>query len=197
MIEDFLAYVMERSQVAKDELCSIAAVCSVRKLRKGQYLLQEKQVWRHVAFVTKGCLRTFSIDNEGKEHTVYFAMENWWTGDRQSFLTGESSQLNVEALEDSEVIMIGKESFDKLCGDLPAFNEMINTILQRSFVAYQNRIQAFVSMSAKQNYLRFIEQFPGLATRVPQNMIASYLGIAPETLSRIRRTLKPKPGMKA
>ncbi len=190
MVKRFLSYITEKSEVAEEDLCRIEAVCHVRKFRKGQYLMHEGQIWRDVAFVSKGCLRTFSIDNSGKEHTVYFAVENWWTGDRQSFLTGEPTRFNIDALENSEVVVIERKNFDNLCKELPAFCNMINAILQRSFVVHQSRIHAYVSMSAKDNYLRFVEKYPNMSSRIPQNMIASFLGIAPETLSRIRRHLK-------
>jgi CRP-like cAMP-binding protein len=101
--------------------------------------MHEGQIWRDVAFVTKGCLRTFSIDDSGKVHTLYFAAENWWTGDRQSFLTGEPTRFNIDALEYSEVVVIERKNFDALCEQLPPFRDMIDVILQKSFVTHQSR----------------------------------------------------------
>lgn len=187
MIEIFKEYIRQRSSVAEVELSKIEAVCQIKKLRKRQYLLQEGDVWKFNAFVTKGCLRTYTIDEKGNEHIINFAVENWWTGDRESLASGQPSIFNIDALEDAEVVLITKTNFDKLCAEIPAFNNMVNAILQKSFIVAQSRIHTFISLSAEDKYLKFIEKYPHLISRVPQGMIASYLGITPETLSRIRK----------
>lgn len=187
MIEIFKKYILERSLVSEEEFLEIAAVSQQRKLRRRQYLLQEGDVCKFNAFVTGGCLRNYTVDAKGNEHIVYFAVENWWTGDRESMSTGNPSRFNIDALEDSEVILISKTDFDHLCKKLPAFNDMINAILQKSFIVAQNRIHTYISQTAEEKYQSFTETFPHLLPRVPLGMIASYLGIAPETLSRIRK----------
>lgn len=192
MIEVFKNYISEKSKVTAEELEKILKVCQVKKLRKRQYLLQEGDVWKYNAFVTKGCLRTYTVDDKGNEHIINFAVENWWTGDRESLTSGEPSIFNIEALEDAEVVLISKQNFDALCAEIPAFNDMVNAILQKSFIVAQNRIHTFISLSAEEKYLKFLEKFPHLPMRVPQGMIASYLGITPETLSRIRNQTAKK-----
>ena len=187
MFESFKQYILERSIISESDLLKIEAVCQYKKLRKKQYLLQEGDVWKYNAFIVKGCLRTFHVDDKGNEHILNFAIENWWTGDRESLQSGLPSIYNIEALEDAEIILITKDNFDQLCKEIPAFNDMINAILQKSFVASQGRIQTFLSLGAEEKYQRFIEKYPQLALRVPQGMIASYLGITPETLSRVRK----------
>ncbi|SFW73591.1 Crp/Fnr family transcriptional regulator [Chitinophaga sancti] len=187
MFESFKQYILERSTISESDLLKIEAVCQYKKLRKKQYLLQEGDVWKYNAFIVKGCLRTFHVDDKGNEHILNFAIENWWTGDRESLQSGLPSIYNIEALEDAEIILITKDNFDQLCKEIPAFNDMINAILQKSFVASQGRIQTFLSLGAEEKYQRFIEKYPQLALRVPQGMIASYLGITPETLSRVRK----------
>jgi len=174
-------------------LLAIEAACQYKKLRKRQYLLQEGDVWKYNAFVAKGCLRTYTVDDKGNEHILNFAIENWWIGDRESLQTGNPSAYNIDALEDSAVILISKDNFDQLCSDIPAFNDMVNAILQRSFIASQSRIHTFLSLSAEEKYLSFLEKYPQLAIRVPQGMIASYLGITAETLSRVRKQSAKKP----
>lgn len=187
MFESFKNYILERSAISEPDLLKIEAVCQYKKLRKKQYLLQEGDVWKYNAFIVKGCLRTFHVDDKGNEHILNFAIENWWTGDRESLQSGKPSIYNIEALEDAEVILITKPNFDQLCQDIPAFNDMINAILQKSFIASQGRIQNFLSLGAEEKYRNFMEKYPQLALRVPQGMIASYLGITPETLSRVRK----------
>lgn len=187
MFETFKKYILEKGAVPVADLLKIEAVCQYKKLRKRQYLLQEGDVWKYNAFIVKGCVRTYSVDEKGNEHILNFAIENWWTGDRESLQNGTPSAYNIEALEDSEVILIAKADFDQLCADIPAFNNIINGILEKSFIASQSRIQTFLSLGAEEKYLKFLEKYPDLAMRVPQGMIASYLGITPETLSRVRK----------
>lgn len=186
MIEVFKKYILEKSKVSEEEMEQIIKASQVKKLRKRQYLLQEGDVWKYNAFVTKGCVRTYTVDEKGAEHIINFAVENWWTGDRESLASGEPSIFNIDALEDAELVLINKSSFDTLCAEIPAFNDLINGILQKSFIVSQNRIHTFISLSAEDKYLNFLQKFPHLPMRVPQGMIASYLGITPETLSRIR-----------
>lgn len=187
MFDTFKKYILEKANVTEDDLLKIEEVCQFKKLRKRQYLLQEGDVWKYNAFIVKGCLRTFTVDDKGNEHILNFAIENWWTGDRESLQTGSPSAYNIDALEDSNVILISKSNFDQLCRDIPAFNDMVNAILQRSFVASQSRIHNFLSLNAEEKYQHFLEKYPQIALRVPQGMIASYLGITAETLSRVRK----------
>ncbi|WP_149693158.1 Crp/Fnr family transcriptional regulator [Chitinophaga sp. CF418] len=187
MFEAFRKYIREKSNVTEEDLVQIEAVCQYKKLRKRQYLLQEGDVWKYNAFIVKGCLRTYTVDDKGNEHILNFATENWWTGDRESLQTGNPSAYNIDALEDAEIILITKTNFDQLCNDIPAFNDMVNAILQRSFIASQSRIHTFLSLSAEEKYQAFLQKYPQLVMRVPQGMIASYLGVTPETLSRVRK----------
>lgn len=189
VIETFKTYLQGKGNYTAEELEKVAEAAVLKRVRKRQYLTQEGDVAKNHAFVTKGCLRTYSVDEKGVEHILNFAIENYWIGDRESILTGQPSIYNIDAIEDSEVALISKEKFDQLCSELPAFNNMINSILQKSFLVAQDRIHTFISLSAEDKYLRFLEKFPHLNMRVPQSMIASYLGITAETLSRVRKQI--------
>lgn len=189
MVEVFKRYLAEKMRLTDEDWAVIEAVCIIKKLRKHQFLLQEGDVWRYHAFVCKGCLRRYSIDAKGIEHIIQFSIENWWAGDRDSLMNKTPSKYNIDAVEDSIVLVIRNEDFEKLCQQLPEFNNMVNQILFRSFNASQERINATISLTAEEKYLHFINNFPALANRVPRHMVASYLGITPETLSRIKSNL--------
>ncbi|GGB07581.1 Crp/Fnr family transcriptional regulator [Mucilaginibacter rubeus] len=187
MFEQFKEYIGQKATLTEADYAKIEAVCIFKKLRKKQYLLQEGDVWKYNAFITKGLVRFYSVDENGRENIVSFAKENWWTGDRASLLTGEPSKNNIDAIEDTELILITKTNFDRLCRDIQAFNDMVNAILNKSFITSQNRIHSAIAFTAEQKYLDFVQKYPDLSLRVPQAMIASYLGITPETLSRVRK----------
>ena len=186
MYEVFQQYLDSKIILTEEQKERIRSLAVIKKLRKKQYLLQEGDIWKYDAFLVRGCVRTYSVDEKGNEHIIGFSIENWWTGDRESLLTGEPSKFNIDAVEDSEIILFTHPNFEMICLEIPAFNDMVNAILQRSFVASQNRILATLSYTSEEKYLEFIKKYPGFANRIPQSMIASYLGMTPETLSRIR-----------
>jgi CRP-like cAMP-binding protein len=189
VIEVFKTYLKGKGNFTAEELETVANATVIKKVRKRQYLTQEGDVVKNHSFVTKGCLRTYTVDEKGVEHILNFAIENWWIGDRESIQTGKPSIYNIDAIEDSEVALISKDKFDRLCIEVPPFNDMINKLLQKSFLVAQNRIHTFISQTAEQKYLSFQEKYPHLTMRVPQSMIASFLGITAETLSRVRKQL--------
>jgi len=188
----FQQYLDSRISLTPEESERIRSVHVLKRLRKKQYLLQEGDVWKYNAFVARGCLRTYSVDEKGLEHIVGFAIENWWAGDRQSLLAGVAAQFNIDAIEDSEIVLFTDANFQLLRKEIRGFDEMVTTLLDRSLAASQHRIHAAISFTAEEKYLNFLSKYPGLAARVPQSMIASYLGMTPETLSRIRSQVSKK-----
>ncbi|WP_221391281.1 Crp/Fnr family transcriptional regulator [Dyadobacter sp. NIV53] len=192
MFDVFRNYLTSKVALTDNELEMIEAVSVIKKLRKRQYLLQEGDLWKMNVFICKGCLRTYRVDDKGIEHILNFAIENWWSGDRESLMTGNPAKSNIDALEDSVVLLIEKEKFDNLCDQIPAFNNLINNLLQKSLNASYNRIIANISYTAEEKYLNFIAIRSDIANRIPQHMIASYLGISAETLSRIRNQMSKK-----
>jgi CRP-like cAMP-binding protein len=158
-----------------------------RTLRKRQYLLQAGDVCRYESFVTKGCFSAYTVDANGAEHIAMFAIEDWWISDLYSFLTGTPATQHVEALEESEVLQIEKNDLEKLYVEIPKFDRFMRILLQNAFVANQQRILASISQTAEEQYLGFIKKYPTLEQRIAQHQVASYLGITPETISRIRK----------
>jgi CRP-like cAMP-binding protein len=179
-------------QLTPEEADRFTAILKPRTLRKRQYLVQEGDVFRYECFVNKGCLRTYNIDKNGQEHMVQFAFEDWWTGDMYSFLSGQPALYHVEALEDSELFMIEKSQLEQLYIDVPKFERFFRILLQNAFVSLQRRISENMSLTAEERYLHFIERYPRFEQRLTLKQIASYLGITPESLSRIRRQMAEK-----
>lgn len=157
-----------------------------RKLRRKQYLLQAGEVCKYSAFVNKGLLRTYTVDGKGGEHVVQFSPEGWLTVDMYSYLTGEPSGYNIEALEDSELLLLDREADERLSAALPKMNRYYRLMLQNNYIATHRRLEASLSQSAEEKYADFVHRYPDIVQRVPQHMIASYLGITPAFLSRLR-----------
>ncbi|MFH6985642.1 Crp/Fnr family transcriptional regulator [Marinoscillum luteum] len=192
MFDFFIKYLKDKITLYESEIEMIHLVSIEKKLRRRQYLLQAGDVWKYNAFVCSGLLKSFSIDDNGNEHIMNFSPENHWTGDRASLMTGTRSKFHIDAIENSEVILIEKTNFDNLCKNIPQLNDLVNTILQRSFNVSQSRIHSQISLSAEEKYQDFLKKYPSIANRIPQHMIASYIGITPETLTRIRRNATKK-----
>ena len=160
-----------------------------KKLRKKQYLLQEGDVCKYVAFVEKGILRQYTVDDKGNEHILQFAFEGWWMADHYSFLTGEPSLYNIDALEDCELLLLSKQAEEQLLEKLPKFERFFRLLLQNNLIATLRRLESSLSGTAEEKYSHLIQSCPTLAERIPQHMIASFLGITPETVSRIRKQM--------
>ena len=158
-----------------------------KKIRKKQYLLQEGEVCKYFAFIIKGAMRQFHLDEDGVEHVVNLSIENWWAGDRESFVMLSPSKYYIEAWEESDVLLITNENKIKLCKQFPAFNELLMKLDEQNNIATQKRISSIISMSAEQKYKYFLENYPYFTERFPNHIIASFLGITKDTLSRVRK----------
>ena len=160
-----------------------------KKIKKRQYFLQEGDICKYQAFIEKGILRSYTVDEKGSEHILQFASEGWWMADLSSYLTNEPSFLNVDAIEESELLLITKSSWELAMQKIPSLEHYFRIILQNHLVSTQKRLLQSLSETAEQKYLRFINTYPDCLSRVPQHMIASYLGIKRETLSRVRKQM--------
>jgi CRP-like cAMP-binding protein len=189
MFERLSQNINEHISVTQEEFNFCKTLFLPKKLRKRQYLLQEGDVCKYVSFVEKGILRTYNIDEKGNEHILSFPMEGWWMADLYSFLTDEPSLYNIEALENCELLLLTNSSWNILLEKIPAFERYFRIIIQNNLIAMQRRLLGSMSETAEEKYTKLVKAFPTCIQRVPQHMIASYLGITRETLSRIRRQL--------
>jgi CRP-like cAMP-binding protein len=164
-----------------------------KKLRKRQWLLQQGDVCKYIAFVEKGLLRCYTISDKGSEHIIQFAFEGWWISDQFSFLTGEPSEYNIDTMEDCELLLLTKEAEEEMLEKIPKLERFFRILLQYNLIATQKRLASSLSQTAEERYSELIKACPAtLPNRIPQHMLASFLGITPETLSRIRRQMATK-----
>lgn len=161
--------------------------------------LKKKEIWHKsgevtevMAFVLNGCLRTYFTDEKGHEHIVQFAFEDWWTADLMSFVTQEPSSYSIEALEETTLCLLHKDDYEQLLVDFPIFERFFRILVQGAYVAGQTRMIAIMSKNAESRYTDLVKKYPMLEMRVAQHHIASYLGITPEALSRIKRSIIEK-----
>jgi CRP-like cAMP-binding protein len=185
--QPLINYISKYIQLTQEESDLFLSRLRLGKYLKGQYLVQNGNICKYESFVLKGCLKTFYIDNEGVEHIVMFAIENWWTADLGSFLTQTPAAYNVQCLENCELAQITLQHLEELYISIPKLERFFRIIIQKAYVASQQRIINNFSLPAKERYELFRNQYPDIDQRVPQYMIASYLGITKEFLSKIRR----------
>ena len=192
MYELFFQKFNETIPLTNEEQDLIRAFLTPKKLRKKQYVLQEGDVCKYIAYVEKGALRAYTISEKGDEHIIQFALEGWLISDLYSFLTGEPATYNIDALEDAELVLISKSSYEELLKKLPKFETYIRLQLTSAYIAMQRRLTSIISFSLEERYGYFNQLYPDIVSRVPQHMIASYMGLTAETLSRVRRRLAGK-----
>ena len=173
--------------LTEDQLSQWASHFSEKHVKKHDFLLSEGEISKHTFFTVHGCLRLYTIDNKGKEHIMQFAPENWWIGDIESSAKHSPSVYFIDALEDSDVLVIDTEEMNQLLKEIPQLALLFQRLMQNRQTATQKRIIFSMSASAEERYYDFLKTYRDLAQRIPQHMIASYLGITPESLSRIRK----------
>jgi len=192
MYKLFFQKLNEKVSFTTEEQAIIKTYLTPKKLRRKQYLLQEEDVCKVIAFVEKGALRAYTVDEKGAEHIIQFALEGWTISDLYSFLTGEPATYNIDALEDSELVLISKQAQEELMKQVPKYETYIRLQLTGAYIAMQRRLTSIISMPLEERYTNFIAQYPTIAQRVPQHMLASYMGLTPETLSRVRKKMTQK-----
>lgn len=189
---NFNSFLTSNFEIDENEMSSMIENCVIKTVRKEELILREGENCKHSFFVEKGLLRQYSIDKKGKEHILSFAPENWIVTDRESVYFNQPSAYFIQALEISRIILLDEKFFFLLSKKHPKFNDFNNKLLHNHILHLKKRIKLLLSAVAEDRYLEFLKMYPDIVNRVPQTMIASYLGITPESLSRIRKELTSK-----
>lgn len=188
-MENFKNHLQQVSDFTEEQLNQVLDLFDVTTVAKNEIILHEGEQSEYFYFVEKGLLRSFSLDEDGKEHVIQFGPENWLVSDRYTTLCNQPAKFNIQAIEDSEVILINVKSQYLINEINPEYIKGMNVLLHNHVRHLQDRINLLLSASAKTRYQEFIKLYPNLLQRVPQWMIASYLGITPESLSRVRKDI--------
>jgi CRP-like cAMP-binding protein len=187
MFESFEQYLISNIQLTPDEIELICNLAINRKVKRHEILLSEGETSKHMIFIVKGLLRLFRRDEKGKEFILKFSNENRWLSDRESYKYNQPSKVNIEALENSELLLWKKTDFDNLMVHIPAFRRMMMDLGSKNQIAEQTRLYNAMAATAEEKYLLFSQNQAAILNRVPLHMVASYLGLSRETLSRIRK----------
>lgn len=185
-------HIKKHTQISDENLEKFSNAFTLQKVVKKEFLLKEGEICQFEGFVTGGCFKVFHSDQDGTEHILYFAIEDWWVADVDSFTNSKPSQLNIQALENSEVLLISKQNKEKLYQEIPEIEKLFRIMSQKNLVALQRRMIDNLSKTADQRYLDFLAKYPKITQRLTNIQIAAYLGVSPEFVSKIRRKITKK-----
>ena len=183
---------VSQAGLSDEEFLWYEDLLQVRTLAKKEHLLRAGEIASWTAYVNRGCVRRYVIDEHGKEITVDFALEDWWTGDLESFLHDKSSAFYIQSIEESEILLLTRTKFDLVCRELPKYKALHDSKVERNHYATLKRLTIATSGTQEEKYLHLMEELPQLFQRIPLHYIASYLGIEPESLSRLRKRIAQK-----
>lgn len=180
----------EHTLLSDEEFDYILSHFETKKLKKHQFLIQENETVEKNYFVINGCLKAYHIDSTGKEHILQFAIQNWWITDFQAFFNQTKSTLFIDCIEESELLSLSFENAEKLCSEMHKMEHFFRKKSNSGYIALQQRILSMLNNNPKEQYDKLLLQNPVLFQKVPKKLIASYLGVSRETLSRFNKTSK-------
>ncbi|WP_428329749.1 Crp/Fnr family transcriptional regulator [Mucilaginibacter sp.] len=190
--ELILSNISKYINLTADEKEIFLAHLQPKTIKRKQFTLNDGEICKHSVFVTSGCLRGFTVDKNGIEHVLSFAPPDWWIADMYSLISQKPGILNIEALEDTEAIILSKVNQEKLYHEIPKFERFFRILTEKSLVANQQRIVDNMSLTAEERYSIFCKRYPTLIDHLPQKQIASYVGVTPEFFSRMRSEMTRK-----
>ena len=186
MFDQINSHASHCASFSKEELEVFNTLLQPKSIPKKTMLLQEGDICNFEAYINKGCIRTYYIDENGFELTMQFAIEDWWVSDITSFHDHTPSNMFIETLEDCELLCLNPGTKELLLQQVPGFERYFRILIQRNLSVFQKRLFQTISWPAQERYLDFLQHVPSIPQRVAQHYIASYLGISPEFLSKIR-----------
>ncbi|WP_353118808.1 Crp/Fnr family transcriptional regulator [Myroides odoratus] len=186
LYENLFAHIEQKVRLTPTEKEQISSFFRVKKLRKRQFLLQEEEVCTNFAFVSQGLLKSYILDEKGNENINLFGWEGWWIADFQSFLFQTPATLAIEAIEDCELLLLSRINYDQMLEEVPVMERYFRLVYERSLATKDQRLVYAQSYSAEEKYFYLIQTYPELIQRIPQSLLASFLGLTPETFSRIK-----------
>lgn len=189
MFDVLISHIQEKVDVTKEEIELLKTFFVQKTLLKKQFLFQEGDICKYLTFVSKGILKSYILDDKGNERINLFAFEGWWISDFNSFLNQEKAYLNIGAIEDSELLMISRENYDKLTLKVPIMDRYFRILYQNSLVTKDYRLVISNNFTAEEKYIQLVEKYPEITQKLSHALIASYLGLSPETVSRIRKKI--------
>lgn len=172
--------------LTKAEEKYLTTLFEYKVIKAKDFLIQQGEISKHSAFVLNGCLRGYTIDSNGFEHVLSFAPKDWWIADMYSLLSQKPGNLNIEAMVDTELALISKTNQDLMYEKVPKLERFFRIIIEKSLVAYQQRLNDNLSLTANERYMKFCKTYPQLINEIPQKQIAAYIGVTPEFLSKLR-----------
>ena len=184
--------IAQHIRLTPEEQAHFVSLLTMKTIRRKQFLLRENEVCRHSAFVTRGCLRGYTVDANGFEHILQFAPPGWWIADMYSLLSQQPGNLNIDALEDTDVLLLAKSDQEQLYFDIPKFERFFRIITENSLVASRRRLLDNMSLNAQQRHESFCRHYPTLIHHLAQKQIAAYIGVTPEFLSKMKSDLLRK-----
>jgi len=191
-LHSIVSEIFKDTTLTPEEVQTIGNKFESVNLKKGNIVLKTDEKVTHQYYVSSGCLRTFFIDSAGKEHTLQFAIRDWWISDYTAFFSQTKAILTIECLQDAILYKISKENIDEIYDKIPKIERFFRKKMEKSFASFQKRILGNLSQTAKDRYLVFINSYPNIEQHIKNYHIASYLGITTESLSRIRKELASK-----
>lgn len=189
--EVILSAVSKYIELSEKEKGYFVSLLEFKKIKAKTILLQAGTICRHSSFVVKGCLRGYTVDNSGFEHILSFAAKGWWIADLFSLLSQQPGMLNIEAMTDSELLLLSKKNQEQLYVNVPKFERFFRILTENSLVSNQQRLIDNLSLTASERYLKFCKTYPGLTDDLPQKHVAAYIGVTPEFLSKMKKRLPP------
>ena len=173
--------------LSESEVVTFNKYVETHQIKKKEFINQQSGVCKQMYFVEKGCLRMYFINKKGVEQITHFALDGWWLSDYQSFMNNTPSDYYIQTIEESTIVSIDNQNLDKLLIELPQLERYFRIIMQKAVAGAQHRSKLLYEMSKEEFYFHFSTSFPEFMLRVPQYMIASYLGLTPEYLSELRK----------